>query len=607
MFDVIIPLYNNLHNTRHCLESLKNILPQDSKIIIIDDHSDDFVSKEIKAICKEFSVDTTYILNDSVMGYVKSCNYGITQGNNPYVVFVDPDTFLFNGTFEKIKETFDHNPDVGIINPISNHDDWTEIPFPNGFNMNDMNDFFSNNIPSESLLNIKTASKFFMAIKRELIEKYGLFDDIFSIRQYLVTDLSMRFLENNYRTVINTSLYVFHQGTECYSEESETEKERNSSEFESKWKKSYLSLKEEWQRNNPLVNLKNNLLNAEPLAQSGFKVIYLLKDLEIYGGVISVIQLVNQLNLLGIKTNIAAYGRVNEDFLREYPITFNPFIFQSEKELIARFPECDIAVATHWSTVNPLMEINKDMDIKLVYFVQDFEPDFYEEDSEYYKKALATYDIIETKIVKSGWLKNLLKNFEGNVYHIPLGLDTDNFYDKQIERNIHVISHARPSSERRNFPMLKEVFNRLKNEDENINLGVYGTNYSPEDFEVEVKDFGVLNGSMEVADALNQSVILLDVSTFQGFGRPGLEAMACNTATVLTRNGGITEYAKHKYNTLLVNPFDTDEIIRNIQTLLKNHQLRNKLTKNGLKTSKQYILMNEILLTKKLFEELMKK
>ena len=606
MFDVVLPIYNSLQHARPCLESVIKYIPDDSKLIVVDDESDEYVSMELKGICDNSNKNIEYIRNEKNLGYLKSCNKGIASGQNPYVVLVNSDVIIFSDTFKILAETFEHDQKIGVINPVSTWANWTRIPFPNGFNINEVNDFVTNfQDPDQNISDIGNASGFLLAIKRELFNKYGYFDEVFEPGYYEEADFCMRVLDEGYRVVVNKGLYVFHQGWGSFGEESRNLlMERNEKEFFRRWGTKYTELRQNWLKNDPLHELKIALENAVPVKEKSLlKVVYFLPEVNLYGGVISVIQIVNQLNLLGVNANIATYS-VNENFLRKYPLYFRPHIFKSEEDLLKNFPECDIAVATHWSTVSPLITIKEDRGTKLVYFVQDFEPDFYEKDSDNYKQSIKTYNLIYTKIVKSLWLKEKLKHFVGEIHQIPIGLNTDIFYDKKDIRDIDIIAHARPSSERRNFPVLKEVFKRLKEEDESIKLGVYGSNYTSNDFEVPVTDFGVLNNAQEVADALNRSVIALDISTFQGLGRPGLEAMACGTATVLTRNGGITEYAKHKYNTLLVNPFNINEILLKLKILLTDNQMRRKFIEQGFKTSNNYYIRKESELTKDIFESL---
>jgi len=603
MFDIVIPFYNGLHNLRPCLESLGKTLPENSRLILVDDSSDDYVTDSVKAICEEFVFETVYIKNDTNLGFLASCNAGVAMGENPYIVLVNSDTIMFDGTFQLLEEAFETDPKIAVINPVSNWANWTRIPFPNGFNMYELHSFVTNYQSSTAIKDIYNASGFFFAVRRDLFTEYGPLDEVYGHGYYEETDFCMKILDMGYRVVVHSGIFVFHQGWGSFgSKKRNVLMEKNHNIFMERWNDIYKSIEKEYENNDPISELKTALQNPEKESDNKIKVLYLLKDIGLFGGIISVLQIVNQLNLMGINANIACYGRIDKKFLSQFPLYFRPHVFKSETDMINNFPDCDIGVATHWTTVSPLMKIVEQKNIYPVYFVQDFEPDFHEYQSEDYYKALETYDIVPTKIVKSDWLKNKMKHHDGDVHQIRLGLNSDVFYNKNQEKTVDIITHARPLTERRNFPMIQEVYKLLKQENNSLKLGVYGRGYSQKDFCVPVKDFGTLSDSKNVSEALNQSKILLDASTFQGFGRPGLEAMACGTATVLTRNGGITEYAKHKYNTLLINPKDARDIVDTIIMLLGDEKLRNKLVKKGLETVNDYNLINEAERTKKLFE-----
>lgn len=214
MFDIIIPVYNNLHHLRPCLESLEKNMPDNSTLIIVDDASDEHISEEIKEILKKFGFKTLYIRNKENIGYLKSCNKGIMLGDNPYVVLVNSDTLIYNNTFKILEETFDSDPNIGVINPVSNWANWTRIPFPEGFSINELKEFISSFKAPELIVDINNASGFFLAVKRELFDKYGLYDEIYSPKYFEVTDFCMRILEQGYRIVVNKSLFVFIMGGE---------------------------------------------------------------------------------------------------------------------------------------------------------------------------------------------------------------------------------------------------------------------------------------------------------------------------------------------------------------------------------------------------------
>lgn len=602
MFDIVVPVYNSLNHVRPCLNSLSRNIPDNSKIIIVDDGSDEYVSKEIKKICDRFKVNVEYVKNNENMGYLKSCNKGISLGNNPFVILTNSDTIVFRNTFEILKKTFEDYPNIGVINPVSTWANWTRIPFPNGFNILQLNRFVQDVDTPELVVDLNNASGFFLGIRRNLFEEIGLFDEVFNPGYYEETDFCMKVLEKGYKVSVHKGLYVFHHGWGSFGEQSRNHQmSLNKDKFMKRWEDKYNKLEKKWLEKDPIKDLNESLSDNAP-NQDSLEVVYVLPNLDLNGRSISAIQIVNQLNLMGCSANIAVYGEIDEDFLRKYPLYFRPYIFDSEKDLVENFPECTVAVVTTGTIALNLLEALKKDGIDIVYSVQDLYSDNSEESSKNYSKSFEAYNLISHKIVKSLWLKDKLRYCEGCIHKIPIGIDIDVFYDRKLKRNIHVIAYLKNNPERKNLLMLKEIFRKLKEEYNSINLAVLGN--VPGDFEFSVNLLGILKDPKEVANVLNSSIIALDVSTSHLSGKFGLEAMACGTATVLTRNGGITEYAKHRFNTLLVNPTNIDEIVQNVKNLLENIDLRARLIKNGYETSKKYSLRNEAKMTKEFFEEL---
>ena len=64
--------------------------------------------------------------------------------------------------------------------------------------------------------------------------------------------------------------------------------------------------------------------------------------------------------------------------------------------------------------------------------------------------------------------------------------------------------------------------------------------------------------------------------------------MACDTACILTNVGGLSEYARHDENCLLVPPGDPQAIFRAFCSLENNASLMDRIRKNGLDVSKRF-------------------
>ena len=87
---------------------------------------------------------------------------------------------------------------------------------------------------------------------------------------------------------------------------------------------------------------------------------------------------------------------------------------------------------------------------------------------------------------------------------------------------------------------------------------------------------------LQVAEILNDSAIFMCTSIEEGFGLPGLEAMACGCALATTNCLGIMEYANSK-NSLISKPKDVKAMYKNIDKLLSDKELRIELAKKGNK------------------------
>jgi glycosyltransferase involved in cell wall biosynthesis len=102
------------------------------------------------------------------------------------------------------------------------------------------------------------------------------------------------------------------------------------------------------------------------------------------------------------------------------------------------------------------------------------------------------------------------------------------------------------------------------------------------------RNVGVVADRNRLAELYAQADIFLDGSTFQGFGRPALEAMACGAACVLTNVGGVSGYARDGENCLLVPPQQPARFADATLRLLQDADLRKTLSDGGLRTVQAY-------------------
>jgi glycosyltransferase involved in cell wall biosynthesis len=86
----------------------------------------------------------------------------------------------------------------------------------------------------------------------------------------------------------------------------------------------------------------------------------------------------------------------------------------------------------------------------------------------------------------------------------------------------------------------------------------------------------------------SQSTVLLYPSRLEGFALPPLEAMACGCPSVATGVGAIPEYATNGVNATIVGAGDVDAMVDGLLTYLRQPALRDRHSRAGLITARQY-------------------
>jgi glycosyltransferase involved in cell wall biosynthesis len=92
----------------------------------------------------------------------------------------------------------------------------------------------------------------------------------------------------------------------------------------------------------------------------------------------------------------------------------------------------------------------------------------------------------------------------------------------------------------------------------------------------------------EVARLYRQSDIMVDLSYWHGFGRTGLEAMACGVVPVLSPSGGVDRYAVDGQNCYLIDATQVQSVAERIIYLAKERTKRLALREAAMVTAKQF-------------------
>lgn len=262
--------------------------------------------------------------------------------------------------------------------------------------------------------------------------------------------------------------------------------------------------------------------------------------------------------------------------------------------LIGCIPECDINIATMWSTAYAAFLSKKG---KAVYFMQHYEEVFYPIDDSMVLNRLGarmSYQLPIYKIANSSWLQNMILEKCGQL--VPFSnnaLDLNDFQPmvKHSENDgiIRILTFSRPE-EWKGFADTAAAMAQIHFEyGDRVEWHVFGQEHefikpnSPD--APYVLHIGL--PFSELAKLYAQSDIVVCGSWYESFPLPPIEAMASGTAVVTTLNG-MEDYCFDEKNCLAVKTRDIESFVTAIRRLIEDANLRARLAKAGLDTASNY-------------------
>jgi GT2 family glycosyltransferase len=109
--DIVIVSYRCEGLLRDCLDSLRAFPPGGGALIwVVDNASGDGTAEMVR---EEFP-EVELIASDENLGFSKANNIAIARGSAPYVLALNPDTRMTEGTLDQMLELMEQRPEVGI-------------------------------------------------------------------------------------------------------------------------------------------------------------------------------------------------------------------------------------------------------------------------------------------------------------------------------------------------------------------------------------------------------------------------------------------------------------------------------------------------------------
>lgn len=232
--DIIIPVWNQLDFTKACIENIFANTKSSYRLIIVDNASSEPIQNYLSKLAEDKKDTVTLIRNEENLGFVKATNQGIRKSSAGYVCLLNNDTRVTEGWLEELTKVAERNENVGIVNANSNT---LGCKPRKNQSIEDLAKELKRN--SGKYNELAWATGFCMLIKRQVIEKVGLLDEIYGMGNFEDADFSKRAQSVGYISVCAEASYVYHQERRSFIKfkRFNHDFERNRRIFHAKWGK----------------------------------------------------------------------------------------------------------------------------------------------------------------------------------------------------------------------------------------------------------------------------------------------------------------------------------------------------------------------------------
>ncbi len=245
--------------------------------------------------------------------------------------------------------------------------------------------------------------------------------------------------------------------------------------------------------------------------------------------------------------------------------------------------DVDAAVATSVDSAEFTSKTFKSA--KKAYFIQDYE-NWNVSD----KYCQNTYKLGMTNIVISDWLKGIVDKYSKTpsiLIKDPIDLDVYRISTSPEKRKPHTIGLLYHTMPHKGLKYSLAAIKKLKKKYPNLEVYMFGVPSRPKNFP-EWIHYTKEATQQQTVEIYNKVSVWLCATVDEGYGLTGLEAMACGDALVSTAYTGVLEYAKDGYNALLSPVKDVDALVKNVQRVFEEDELRNKLVRNAQESVKEF-------------------
>jgi GT2 family glycosyltransferase len=231
--NIIVPVYGDPKGLKICLGSLKKYYQNLDWVDVYFVNDCGPEAGKLEKIIKSRIDDVSnfyYHSNPENLGFVKNVNnatFNIVKDKKADILLVNSDSEVKTGAIEELRKLLNDHKDFAAVNPRTNNAvmfGGVSISVPLDSNLSGRPDksyrLFKKRIKTTpEYEKIPVYSGFFVLIRRKVIDKIGLLDEVYEKGYFDDNDMSMRIRKLGYKCVVSNRAFAVHFGSTSFSDE----------------------------------------------------------------------------------------------------------------------------------------------------------------------------------------------------------------------------------------------------------------------------------------------------------------------------------------------------------------------------------------------------
>jgi len=240
---IILLTCNQLEYTRQCVESLLQHTHAPYELIFVDNGSTDGTVPYLRSL-----PGARVIENRDNRGFAAGCNQGLAAAQGEFLVLLNNDTVVTEGWLEGLLRCLQTHPSVGLVGPMTNYVGGPQlerdVPYRT---LEEMHRFAAEYARRNRYRYLPTSKLvgFCLLLRREVMEKIGLFDERFGLGNFEDDDYCLRAQLAGYKLLIAGDVFIHHFGHRTFQGNNidwKAQMQINLEQFLQKWGDRLLSL-----------------------------------------------------------------------------------------------------------------------------------------------------------------------------------------------------------------------------------------------------------------------------------------------------------------------------------------------------------------------------